>query len=93
MKKNVVIAGEMGYFIPKEEFESGVFLNEESLKRFREKLIENDKLITRGRTMNEPQKTAKVNVKVMIFMSFVLFAILALIGFATRHYPANGGWL
>lgn len=45
MKKNVVISGEMGYFIPKEEFENGVFLNEESLRRFREKLIENDKLI------------------------------------------------
>lgn len=45
MKKNVIIAGEMGYFIPKEEFENGVFLNEESLKKFREKLIENDKLI------------------------------------------------
>ena len=45
MKKNVCIGGQIGYFIPKEEFENGVFLNEESLKRFREKLIENDKLI------------------------------------------------
>lgn len=45
MKKNVCIGGQLGYFIPKEEFEKGVFLNEESLKRFREKLIENDKLI------------------------------------------------
>ena len=40
-----------------------------------------------------PKKVAKVDVKVMILMSFVLFAILALIGFLTRHYPANGGWI
>lgn len=38
-----------------------------------------------------PQKTLKINIKVMILMSFILFAILALIGFATRHYPMNGG--
>lgn len=38
-----------------------------------------------------PRKTIRVNPWMIILMSFVLFVILAVIGFATRHYSMNGG--
>ncbi len=37
------------------------------------------------------QKQINVDYKLMFAMSFLLFVILAIIGFATRHYPMNGG--
>lgn len=37
--------GQQGYFIPKEEFEEGLFLTKDKKIALHEKIIENDKLI------------------------------------------------
>lgn len=43
--KNLVNAGVFGVFIPQEEFDKGLFLNEDEKNRLIEKILENDKLI------------------------------------------------
>ena len=43
--KNCIVAGQHGYFIPKEEFEKGLWLDEEHKIQFQEKIAEQNKLI------------------------------------------------
>lgn len=44
--KYCVSAGQQGYFIPKDEFEKGLWLDEEQKTRFQELIDEQNKLIS-----------------------------------------------